>query len=164
MLCLKRLKPESSENSPGLPTCTWFLSYSPMVAGKIWEKFPFAWVQKKIQTLVNLTMDFEPWSQLDDMVWLWRNSDTVSTYPVQRVGLDSLQREGHVSSACVSPYESEKEEMILHLDWAQILILLSTINDTFLFVSHISCLRSELYARPKETMQMLSGSLKPNYI
>lgn len=79
----------------------------------------------------------------------------------------AAKRRAHLTGclpACVSPYINEKEEMILNLDWAQILILLSTINDTFLFVSHISCLRSELYERPKETMQMLSRSLKPNYI
>lgn len=52
--------------------------------------------------------------------------------------------------------------MALTLDWAQILILLATINDTFLSESHTSLI-SEQYERPKETMKMLSRSLKRNY-
>lgn len=78
----------------------------------------------------------------------------------------SAKRRTHLPGllpACVYPYVSGKEEMVLNLDWTQILIL-STTNDTFLSESHTSCLRSEQCERPKETLKMLSRSLKPNYI
>lgn len=98
--------PESWE-SPGCPPVPYSrLLYSPAVAGGIWGNFPLIWVQKEIQTLVNLTVDFEPWNQLDGMVWLRRNAYTFSTYPEQRVGLHSANRRAYLLgllAACVSP-------------------------------------------------------------
>lgn len=117
--------PESWE-SPGCPPVPYScLPYSPAVAGGIWGNFPLVWVQKKIQTLVNLTVDFEPWNQLDDMVWLRTNACVFSTYPEQRVGLHSAKRTPYLPgllAACVSPCGSGKEEMVLNLDWAQIIL------------------------------------------